>query len=201
MSPEIIKQKIQKELLSSLIGNSEKNDAASIELAGSFQPMPQLGRGDFLWRAGSHSPFLFFLESGALVETYSKGVNTSMIRLVSPGTLFWCEDVVFYNQGALTQAKSLTNSSVWYLSQEEFYRIHKVFGSGFDFLNAFSLVTLGNYRSRTAQLIQLNPEKRLAHALGQYPALLSLLTRDELARFLALSRSTLHRVLKQGYGR
>jgi hypothetical protein len=65
MSPEIIKQKIQKELLSSLIGNSEKNDAASIELAGSFQPMPQLGRGDFLWRAGSHSPFLFFLESGA----------------------------------------------------------------------------------------------------------------------------------------
>ncbi len=201
MNLDSVKQKIQKELNNSLIGNSEKNVAASVELAGSFQPMPQLGRGDFLWRAESRSPFLFFLEYGALVETYGKGVNTSMIRLVSPGTLFWCEDVVFYNQGARTETKSLTNSSVWYLSQEEFYRIHSEYGSGFDFLNAFSLITLGNYRSRTAQLIQMNPEKRLAHALGQYPALLSLLTRDELANFLALSRSTLHRVLKQGYGR
>jgi CRP-like cAMP-binding protein len=201
MSLENIKQKIQKELLNPFVGSREKYAAASSELAYAFQPLPPMGRGDFLWRDGSQSPFLFFLEHGALVETDSKGVHTSMIRLVSPGTLFWCEDVVFYNQGACTQVKSLTNSTVWSLSQEEFYRIQSEFGSGFDFLNALSLVTLRNYRSRTAQLIQMNPEKRLAHALGQYPALLSLLTRDELANFLAVSRSTLHRVLKQGYGR
>jgi dsDNA-binding SOS-regulon protein len=72
---------------------------------------------------------------------------------------------------------------------------------GFDLINALSLKTLGNYRSRTALLVQLSLAKRLAHALNQYPALLSLLTREELANFLSLSRSSLHRVLKQGYGR
>jgi CRP-like cAMP-binding protein len=163
--------------------------------------MAPLNRGDKLWWEGDDSPFLFYLEAGALVEVDTKGDGTSVLRLVVPGQLFWCDDVFFYQQAAQTEMRCLAASPIWHLTKGDFERIHAAHDLGFDLVNALSLKTLGNYRFRTAPLVQLSPAKRLAHALKQYPALLSLLTREELANFLSLSRSSLHRVLKQGYGR
>jgi|1048.fasta_scaffold09675_5 CRP-like cAMP-binding protein len=201
MNPDNPKQKIHKELLSLLNSNRSKHLLAAVELAESFQPLHPLKRGEKLWREGDECPFLFYLEAGALVEVDAKVDGTSILRLVVPGQLFWCEDVFFYHQAAQTALRALAPSPVWHLSKGDFERIHANHDLGFDLINALSLKTLGNYRARTAQLVQLSPVKRLAHALNQYPALLSLLSREELANFLALSRSSLHRVLKQGYGR
>jgi CRP-like cAMP-binding protein len=201
MHHENPKQKIHRDLLNLLNSNSSRHLLAARDLAESFQPMAPLNRGDKLWREGDDSPFLFYLEAGALVEVDTKGDGTSVLRLVVPGQLFWCEDVFFYQQAAQTAMRCLSQSPIWHLTKGDFERIHAAHDLGFDLVNALSLKTLGNYRSRTAQLVQLSPAKRLAHALNQYPALLSLLTREELANFLSLSRSSLHRVLKQGYGR
>jgi len=201
MSLENTKQKIHRELLNLLISNATKHLLAARDLAEAFEPLPTLRRGDFLWKEGDDCPFLFFNTEGSLAEMDAKDSGKAVIRLVVPNSLFWCEDVFFYQQRAQTTMRSLALAPVWYLKKDAFEQINSDHNLGFDLINALSLKTLGNYRSRTAQLVQLAPEKRLAYALEQYPALLSLLTREELANFLTLSRSSLHRVLRQGYGR
>lgn len=201
MNQETIQQIIYRELLNLLNSTHSNHLLAARELAEAFVPEPAHDRGDYVWKEGDFSPHLYFNAGGALVETDAKGMGTSIIRLVVPNSLFWCEDDFFYQQPSQTAIRCLSVAHVWVLRKSDLDRIHSRCQLGYDLINALSLKTLGNYRSRTAQLVQLSPEKRLAFALNQYPALLSLLTREELANFLSLSRSSLHRVLRHGYGR
>jgi hypothetical protein len=69
------------------------------------------------------------------------------------------------------------------------------YGLGYKLANNLTALDIKLYRSRTWDLSLLRPAERLKKALGENPSLLSFITRDELAGYLDLSRSTLFRVL------
>lgn len=172
-----------------------------LALARAFQPMPSFRRGNQVWNPGETPDGLYYNLEAVFAEEDQQADGKSIVRLVLPDQLFFCEETYFFNEPSTTRLRCITPGSVWNVSQKDYYEVHKTFGLGYDLINLLSLKTLGEYRARTAQLLQCTPKVRLEQAVRQYPSLLSSLTREELASFLLLSRSSVHRILSKTYGR
>lgn len=172
-----------------------------LALARAFQPTPSLRRGDHVWNPGDFPAGLYYNLEAVFAEEDIQPDGKSIVRLVLPDQLFFCEETYFYNEPATTRMRCITPGSVWKVSESDYATVQREFGLGYDLINLLSLKTLGEYRARTAQLLQCAPKVRLEQAVRQYPSLLFSLTREELASFLLLSRSSVHRILSKSYGR
>lgn len=193
--------KIHEKLTHALGISRAPNQSGLLALAQAFQPQNLIKRGQNIWSPGDQPGGLYYNREGVFVEEDAQGDGTSIIRLVLPDQLFFSEDAYFYHQPATTRLRCLTPGATWYLRPDDYRAVLEMHGLGYELINVLSLKVLGEYRARTAQLLQWSPQFRLEQALRQYPSLLSSLTRDELAHFLLLSRSSLHRILTKTYGR
>lgn len=170
-----------------------------LSLARAFQPMPSFKRGNYVWNPNELPMGLYYNLEAVFAEEDVQTDGKSIVRLVLPDQLFFCEETYFYNEPSTTGMRCITAGSVWQVLPSDYAAIHRVYGLGYDLINLLSLKSLGEYRARTAQLLQCTPKVRLEQAVRQYPSLLSSLTREELASFLLLSRSSVHRILSKTY--
>jgi hypothetical protein len=170
-----------------------------LALARAFQPTPSLRRGDRVWNPGDFPAGLYYNLEAVFAEEDIQPDGKSIVRLVLPDQLFFCEETYFYNEPSTTRMRCIKAGTVWHVSPADYAAIHREYGLGYDLINLFSLKSLAEYRARTAQLLQCTPKIRLEQAVRQYPSLLSTLTREELAGFLLLSRSSVHRILSKSY--
>ena len=172
-----------------------------LALSRAFRAMPSFRRGKHVWNPGELPAGLYYNLEAVFAEEDIQQDGKSVVRLILPDQLFFCEETYFYNEPATTRMRCITSGSVWKVSESDYAAVHREYGLGYDLINLLSLKTLGEYRVRTAQLLQCSPKVRLEQAVRQYPSLLSALTREELASFLLLSRSSVHRILSKTYGR
>lgn len=172
-----------------------------LALAKAFQLMPSFRRGKHVWNPGESPNGLYYNLEAVFAEEDHQEDGKSIVRLVLPDQLFFCEESYFFKESSTTRLRCITPGSVWNVSQGDYQAVHQEYGIGYDLINLLSLKTLGEYRARTAQLLQCTPKVRMEQAVRQYPSLLSSLTREELASFLLLSRSSVHRILSKTYGR
>jgi hypothetical protein len=170
-----------------------------LALARAFQPMTSLRRGNSLWNPNELTFGLYYNLEAVFAEEDIQTDGKSVVRLVLPDQLFFCEETYLYNEPSTTRMRCIKAGSVWQVSPNDYAAIHLEYGLGYDLINLLSLKSLGEYRARTAQLLQCTPKIRLEQAVRQYPSLLSSLTREELASFLLLSRSSVHRILSKTY--
>jgi hypothetical protein len=170
-----------------------------LALARAFQSLPSFRRGNHVWNSGELPAGLYYNLEAVFAEEDVQPDGKSIVRLVLPDQLFFCEETYFYNEPSTTRMRCITSGSVWHVSPSDYAAVHREYGLGYDLINLLSLKSLGEYRARTAQLLQCTPKVRLEQAVRQYPSLLSALTREELASFLLLSRSSVHRILRKTY--
>jgi hypothetical protein len=168
-----------------------------LSLARAFQPMTSLRRGNSLWNPNELTFGLYYNLEAVFAEEDIQTDGKSVVRLILPDQLFFCEETYLYNEPSTTRMRCIQAGSVWQVSPTDYAAIHLEYGFGYDLINLLSLKSLGEYRARTAQLLQCTPKIRLEQAVRQYPSLLSSLTREELASFLLLSRSSVHRILSK----
>lgn len=153
--------------------------------------------GDTLWELDTASGQLFFILSGAFAEYLMDGRTPHLLRFYSKNRFAYSEDLILYSTRPATFAKCLVEARVAsipagtlaeYLMNEEL---------GGKLLTSLIELSMTEYRNTTYEMLQTNGIHRINAAIEQFPDVLDLIPRKELADYLGISRASLFRSLKQ----
>ncbi len=179
-----------------LYGDQSQRFSAGIKrLADEFVADGFFARKHPIWSPGEKQQKIFFNAEGVLAE-YGE-INGIKIchRIIQPFSFFWSEKSFLLWQPCDTTMTCLKRSSIYSLEGVKVRAITKEFQMGFFLANRLSRQNIQNYRERSKDLSRLNPLERLQKTILADPHLLNNLSRDEMATYMGLSRSSLFRAM------
>ncbi len=164
-------------------------------LGGSFEYLQQVTAGEFVWSGGEEKPILYFNGIGVLAEFTEIQGQLICLRIIPPNSLFWSESSFLMWEKTDTYLRCKIDTHVYGVSGQKIREITAQYGMGFTLANALTKLDLIKYRNRCKDLNLLQPVDRLRKTLEANPHILSYTSREELAGYLGLSRSSLFRAI------
>jgi CRP-like cAMP-binding protein len=153
--------------------------------------------GESLWDLDSEIGDLHFILEGTFAEYLKRGTHSFILRFYRPGKFAFSEDSLLYSNRSDTYSKALSNAKVAYLPSIHFQNALRQGGLGVKLMEVLINLSMTEYRNTTYEMLQSSGTNRIHAALQQFPDLLHLIPRRELADYLGISRASLFRSLKE----
>lgn len=154
-------------------------------------------QGDNLWELISSNAQLHFILSGAFGEYLVQGKNPQLIRFYRKEKFAFSEDMILYSARPATYAKCLVGARVGSIPANILMGYVQRSREGGKLLTGLIELSMTEYRNTTYEMLQTSGTDRINAALEQFPDLLNMIPRKELADYLGISRASLFRSLKQ----
>jgi CRP-like cAMP-binding protein len=153
--------------------------------------------GDKLWELDTTSGQLFFILSGAFAEYLMEGMDPHLFRFYLKNGFAYSEDLILYSTRPATYAHCLTDARVATIPAGILadYLMNEALGG--KLLMSLIELSMTEYRNTTYKMLQTSGIHRINAAIEQFPDVLDLIPRKELADYLGISRASLFRSLKQ----
>jgi len=164
-------------------------------LAAQFEFMTQISSGENVWISGEEKPVLFFNGDGILAEFSAHQGGMFCQRIIPPNTLFWSESAFLLWEKTDTVMRCKKASKIYGVSGRKVRQITAKYGMGYILANTLTKLDMASYRNRSKDLCLLLPVERLRKTIASSPHILSSISREELAKYLGLSRSSLFRAM------
>ena len=164
-------------------------------LAAQFELITHVSAGEHVWVSGEEKPILFFNGDGVLAEFSSHQRSMFCQRIIPPNTLFWSESSFLLWQKTDTYMRCKKASKIYGVSGHKVREITAQYGMGYILANTLTKMDIASYRNRSKDLCLLLPVERLRKTIQSSPQILSSISRDELAKYLRISRSSLFRAM------
>lgn len=152
--------------------------------------------GEILWALDTQEPELHFVLEGAFAEYLHKDRSQHILRLYRKGKFAYSEDLVLYTMLPDTHAQCLVSGRVATVHLNALEPLMENNGIGSQLMEALINHSMTEYRNATYELLQATGTNRIQAALEQFPDLLNLIPRTDLADYLGISRASLFRSLK-----
>jgi len=159
--------------------------------------MRNVPNGHALWDLSSNSGDLHFILEGTFAEYLQRGSHSFILRFHSPGKFAFSEDLLLYSKRSDTISKALSHAKVASLPSVHFQNALRQGGLGAKLMEVLINLSMTEYRHTTYEMLQTSGTNRIHAALEQFPDLLHLIPRRELADYLGISRASLFRSLKE----
>ncbi|KRO84075.1 MAG: hypothetical protein ABR87_05925 [Cryomorphaceae bacterium BACL7 MAG-121220-bin83] len=193
-------QLISNNLIGLFAPHSEKNIAGILAISKHFILHKKVSRKQCIWTPGVLLPNLYFNGEGILAEYANIYGKLICINFIKPFTLFWSDASFLLWKDTDTTIRALTPSTIYQLEGPRLEKLTLEHGMGYQMANALTTKTILNFRQRSAELCSiLGAKDRLKLAFDKDPAILSHISRADLAGYMNLTRSTLFRALKEFY--
>ena len=153
--------------------------------------------GHTLWDLSSNSGDLHFILEGTFAEYLQRGSHSFILRFHRPGKFAYSEDLLLYSKRSDTFSKALSHAKVASLPSVHFQNALRQGGLGAKLMEVLINLSMTEYRNTTYEMLQTSGTNRIHAALEQFPDLLHLIPRRELADYLGISRASLFRSLKE----
>lgn len=189
-------QLIYRGLLNHISSDSPEILEALKRLSKSFD-IHRYKEGDVLWDWGTMESKLCFVLSGVAIEYIKTNRYHHILRMYRSGKFMFPEDPFLYSAPSETYCKMQVPGKVACITVKQMNAL--VENGAIDSLLIASLLELSmtEYRQSTYELLQTSGVNRINAALEQFPDLLDVLPRDDVAAYLGISRASLFRSLKQ----
>lgn len=153
--------------------------------------------GDDLWELGTSLGQLHFILTGAFAEYLQEGRTPHLLRFYSKNRFAYSEDLILYSSRPATFVKCLVEARVASIPANvlEEYLMNEKLGN--QLLTSLIELSMTEYRNTTYEMLQTSGIHRIHAAMEQFPEVLDLIPRKELADYLGISRASLFRSLKQ----
>jgi len=166
------------------------------KLARSFV-IKTVNQDENLWELSSSNAQLHFILSGAFGEYLVQGKNPQLIRFYRKEKFAFSEDMILYSARPATYAKCLVEARVASIPANVLMSYVQRSQEGVKLLTGLIELSMTEYRNTTYEMLQTSGTDRINAALEQFPDLLNIIPRKELADYLGISRASLFRSLKQ----
>ena len=153
--------------------------------------------GHILWDLSSNSGDLNFILEGTFAEYLQRGSHSFILRFHRPSKFAFSEDLLLYSKRSDTYSKALSHAKVASLPSVHFQNALRQGGLGAKLVEALINLSMTEYRNTTYEMLQTSGTNRIHAALEQFPDLLHLIPRSELADYFGISRASLFRSLKE----
>jgi len=177
------------------VGNSDEQDALR-QLSRRFT-IRTYKEEEELWNLTTSSGQLHFILSGAFAEYLIDGRIAHLLRFYPKNRFAYSEDLILYSSQPKTYSKCLVEARVASIPAGTLaeYLMNEQLGSRL--LTSLIELSMTEYRNTTYEMLQTSGIHRISAALEQFPDVLDLIPRKELADYLGISRASLFRSLKQ----
>ncbi len=152
---------------------------------------------EFLWELSSSNAQLHFILSGAFGEYLVQGKHPQLIRFYRKEKFAFSEDMILYSARPATYSKCLVEGRVASIPVNVLMSYVQNSRVGSKLLTGLIALSMTEYRNTTYEMLQTSGTDRINAALEQFPDLLNIIPRKELADYLGISRASLFRSLKQ----
>jgi CRP-like cAMP-binding protein len=152
--------------------------------------------GEMLWNLDDSEGVVYFVLSGAFAEYLKFEGVKHILRLYRKGKFAFSEDLVLYSKSPDSFARCLVEAKVASIPARIMLPILNSQGLSGRLFEVLISLSLHEYRNSTYELLQTTGVNRINAALEQFPDLLNLIPRSELADYLGISRASLFRSLK-----
>jgi CRP-like cAMP-binding protein len=153
--------------------------------------------GESLWDLNSATGDLHFILDGTFTEYLKRGTKSFILRFYRRGKFAFSEDLLLYSKNSDTYSKALSEARVASLPSVHFQNALRQGGVGVKLMEVLINLSMTEYRNSTYHMLQTSGTNRIHAALEQFPDLLHLIPRRELADYLGISRASLFRSLKE----
>lgn len=153
--------------------------------------------GELLWDLSTHSGQLHFILSGAFSEYIMHGSTPHLLRFYAKNRFAYSEDLILYSASSASYATCLVEArvaSITAVTLDEYLTKEKLGGK---LLTSLIELSMTEYRNTTYEMLQTNGIHRIHAAIEQFPDVLNLIPRKELADYLGISRASLFRSLRR----
>ena len=152
--------------------------------------------GDELWSLESNEGDLHVILSGAFGEYLQEKKSTHLLRFYRKGKCAFSEDLLLYSNPPETVARCLVEGVVASIPRSQILLMSEGNDFGPSLISGLINLSMTEYRHTTYEMLQTSVEFRIKAALEQFPELLNVIPRKELADYLGISRASLFRTLK-----
>jgi CRP-like cAMP-binding protein len=152
--------------------------------------------GDELWSLQSTEGDLQVILTGAFGEYLKEQDEYHLLRFYRKGKCTFSEDLLIYSQPAETIAKCLVEGVVASIPRAQILHMSEGNDFGPRLISGLINLSMTEYHHTTYEMLQTSVESRIKAALEQFPELLNVIPRKELADYLGISRASLFRTLK-----
>ena len=153
--------------------------------------------GHTLWDLNSDTGDLHFIFEGTFAEYLQRGSHSFIFRFYRPGKFAFSEDLLLYSKRSDTFSKALSHAKIASLPSIHFQNTLRQGGLGAKLMEVLINLSMTEYRNTTYEMLQTSGTNRIHAALEQFPDLLHLIPRRELADYLGISRASLFRSIKE----
>ena len=152
---------------------------------------------DSLWELSTRTGQLHFILSGVFAEYLVDGRVPHILRFYPKNRFAYSEDLILYSTNPATYATCLVEARVASISAGALaeYLVNEELGG--KLLPSLMVLSMTEYRNTTYEMLQTGGIHRIHAAIEQFPDILSLIPRKQLADYLGISRASLFRSLKQ----
>lgn len=152
---------------------------------------------DSLWELSTRTGQLHFILSGVFAEYLVDGRVPHILRFYPKNRFAYSEDLILYSTNPATYATCLVEARVASISASALaeYLVNEELGG--KLLPSLIVLSMTEYRNTTYEMLQTGGIHRIHAAIEQFPDILSLIPRKQLADYLGISRASLFRSLKQ----
>jgi CRP-like cAMP-binding protein len=154
-------------------------------------------REDKLWDLTSEKGELHFILSGAFSEKLVRGKDSYILRFYRKGKFAFSEDLLLYSTKSETECECLLDAKIASIPVSQLFSFLANDALSSRLIGVLIGMSLTEYRNTTYEMLQTNGTHRISAALEQFPDLLNIIPRKELADYLGISRASLFRSLKQ----
>ena len=153
--------------------------------------------GDSLWDLSTRTGQLHFILSGVFAEYLVDGRVPHTLRFYPKNRFAYSEDLILFSTNPATYATCLVESRVASISASALaeYLVNEDLGG--KLLPSLIVLSMTEYRNTTYEMLQTGGIHRIHAAIEQFPDILHLIPRKQLADYLGISRASLFRSLKQ----
>lgn len=152
--------------------------------------------GDELWSLNSTEGELHVVLSGAFGEYLRVKNEDHLLRFYRQGKCAFSEDLLIYSKPSETYNKCLADGVVASIPRSQIKMISESRDFGTRLIAGLINLSMTEYRHTTYEMLQSSGQNRIKAALEQFPDLLHIIPRREMAEYLGISRASLFRSLK-----
>ena len=153
--------------------------------------------GDYLWELSARTGQLHFILSGVFAEYLVDGRVPHILRFYPKNRFAYSEDLILYSTNPATYATCLVEARVASISASALAEYLANEELGGKLLPSLIVLSMTEYRNTTYEMLQTGGIHRIHAAIEQFPDILYLIPRKQLADYLGISRASLFRSLKQ----
>jgi|SaaInl5LU_22_DNA_1037371.scaffolds.fasta_scaffold28083_2 CRP-like cAMP-binding protein len=152
--------------------------------------------GDELWSLTSTEGDLHVILTGAFGEYLKEKKQAHLLRFYHQGKCAFSEDLLLYSNPPETITRCLVEGKVASIPRSQISMISEGNDFGLRLISGLINLSMTEYRYTTYEMLQTSVEYRIKAALEQFPELLNVIPRRELADYLGISKASLFRTLK-----